>query len=125
MAQKDYYTVLGVPEDADQGKIKKNYRDLAKRHHPDRNAGNAEAERRFKEIQEAYDVLGEPKKRQKYDQLRKDGAGGGGGVNLEDLFGGGGGGGFGGSIFDLFERAGMGRRRGPASLPSPASRHRE
>ncbi len=114
MIQKDYYTVLGVPEDAGRGRIKKSYRDLAKRFHPDRNAGDAEAERRFKEIQEAYDVLGEPEKRQKYDQLRKYGAGGG--VNLEDLFGGGGpaGGGFGGSIFDLFERAGMGQRRGPA-----------
>jgi len=111
MTQKDYYTVLGVPEDAEQGRIKKSYRDLAKRYHPDRNAGNEEAERRFKEIQEAYDVLGEPKKREQYDQLRKYGAGGGG--NLDDLFAGGGGG-FGGSIFDLFERAGMGRRRGPA-----------
>lgn len=115
MTQKDYYTVLGVPEDADQGKIKKSYRDLAKRYHPDRNAGDAQAERKFKEIQEAYDVLGEPEKRQKYDQLRKYGAGGG--MNMEDLFGGGGGaggGGFGGSIFDLFERAGMGQRRGPS-----------
>jgi molecular chaperone DnaJ len=115
MTQKDYYTVLGVPEDAGQDRIKKSYRDLAKRYHPDRNAGDADAERRFKEIQEAYDVLGEPEKRRKYDQLRKYGAGSG--VNFEDLFGGGaggGGGGFGGSIFDLFERAGMGQRRGPA-----------
>jgi molecular chaperone DnaJ len=112
MTQKDYYTVLGVPEDAEQGRIKRSYRDLAKRYHPDRNAGDAEAEKKFKEIQEAYDVLGEPEKRQKYDQLRK--YGGGGGVNMDDLFGGGGGGGgFGGSIFDLFERAGMGGRRGP------------
>jgi molecular chaperone DnaJ len=114
MKQKDYYTVLGVPEDAGEARIKKSYRDLAKRYHPDRNAGDPAAESRFKEIQEAYDVLGEPEKRRKYDQLRK--YGGGGGVNLEDLFGGGGaaGGGFGGSIFDLFERAGVGRRRGPA-----------
>ncbi len=111
MSQKDYYTVLGVPEDASQEAIKKAFRGLAKRYHPDRNRGDAEAERRFKEIQEAYDVLGDPAKRKKYDELRRFGSGGFQGVDLEDLFGGGSPfGGFGGSIFDLFERAGAGRR---------------
>lgn len=115
MGSKDYYSVLGVREDASQAEIKKAYRDLAKRCHPDRNAGDAAAEKRFKEVQEAYDVLGEPDKRKRYDQLRRYGAGGGSGFRFEDLFGGGApGGGFGGSIFDLFERAGVGRRRGPA-----------
>jgi molecular chaperone DnaJ len=117
MGQKDYYTVLGVPEDASQEVIKKTYRKLAKKFHPDRNAGDAKAEQRFKEVQEAYDVLGEPEKRQQYDQLRRMGPGGHHGINLEDLFGGGGGrpgGGFGGSIFDLFERAGHGGRAGAA-----------
>ena len=119
MTQKDYYQVLGVAEDADAGQIKRAYRKLAKQFHPDRNPGDAEAEKRFKEIQEAYDVLEDSAKRGKYDQLRKYGAlGGGHGINIEDLFGGGaaGGGGFGGggSIFDLFERAGMGGRRARA-----------
>lgn len=117
MSRKDYYQVLGIAEDADAAKVKRAYRDLAKKFHPDRNPGDKEAERRFKEVQEAYDVLGEPEKRQRYDQLRKAGASGGfGGIDFEDLFGGGGaagrgGAGFGGSIFDLFERAGMGRGR--------------
>jgi molecular chaperone DnaJ len=116
MSHKDYYTVLGVAEDADQGTIKKSYRALAKKYHPDRNKGDRKAEGRFKEVQEAYDVLGDPEKRKKYDQLRKGGFSGG--FSFEDLFGGGEGrsGGFGGSIFDLFERAGMGGgrpQRGP------------
>ncbi|MHC4860079.1 MAG: molecular chaperone DnaJ [Planctomycetota bacterium] len=116
MSQKDYYTVLGVAEDASQAEIKKAYRGLAKRFHPDKNRGDSEAEKRFKEIQGAYDVLGEPAKRRKYDDLRRARASGFKGIDLEDLFGAGGGespfsggGGFGGSIFDLFERAGVGR----------------
>jgi molecular chaperone DnaJ len=113
MGQKDYYTVLGVKEDASGAEIKKAYRALAKRFHPDRNAGDKRAEARFKEVQEAYDVLGEAGKRQKYDQLRRAGPGGFEGIDIESLFGGSGGGGFGGSIYDLFERAGMGRR-GPS-----------
>jgi len=116
MGHKDYYTVLGVVEDATQDVIKKAYRKLAKKYHPDRNRGDAAAEERFKEAQEAYDVLGDPENRQKYDQLRRAGPGGFGGIDLEDLLGGRGGSGgrgFGGSVFDLFERAGMGRRARP------------
>ncbi|MEN8150889.1 MAG: molecular chaperone DnaJ [Planctomycetota bacterium] len=115
MGHQDYYKVLGVATDASQDAIKKAYRKLAKRYHPDKNRGDEAAETRFKEVQQAYDVLGEPEKRQKYDQLRRGGPGAFSGVDLEDLFGGGGRGpGFGGSIFDLFERAGMGRRAGAA-----------
>jgi molecular chaperone DnaJ len=111
MGQKDYYTVLGVEEKASQDAIKKAYRKLAKKFHPDKNRGDATAEKRFKEVQEAYDVLGEPEKRKKYDQIRKAGPGGFSGIDMEELFGGRGKGrGFGGSIFDIFERAGMGAR---------------
>src|SRR5437867_8049754 len=65
---KDYYEVLGVGRKATPAEIKAAYRKLARKHHPDLNAGNKGAEERFKEIQAAYDVLGEPEKRKKYDQ---------------------------------------------------------
>ena len=65
---KNYYQVLGVPETADEKEIKKAFRKLAKQFHPDTNSGNPEAEKRFKEINEAYAVLGDPKKRKLYDQ---------------------------------------------------------
>ena len=58
-SKRDYYEVLGVPKTADDATIKKAYRTLAKKYHPDTNAGNAEAEKRFKEISEAYAVLGD------------------------------------------------------------------
>ncbi len=64
---KDYYEILGVGRDASQEEIKIAYRKLALKYHPDRNPGNKEAEEKFKEINEAYDVLSDPKKRQKYD----------------------------------------------------------
>lgn len=69
MEYKDYYKVLGVPKDADQAAVKKAYRRLARKHHPDFNKGNPESERKFKEINEAYQVLGDPDKRKRYDQL--------------------------------------------------------
>ena len=70
MAKKDYYEVLGVKKDASADEIKKAYRALAKKYHPDKNPNDKVAEEHFKEIQEAYDVLGDPPKRAEYDQLR-------------------------------------------------------
>ena len=120
MAEKrDYYEVLGVSKTATADEIKSAYRKLAMKYHPDRNPGNKEAEEKFKEAAEAYDVLHDAEKRQRYDQFghagMNGGAGGfggfgGGGMNMEDIFsmfgdifGGhsGGGGGFGG-FEDLF-----------------------
>src|SRR5260221_195527 len=72
--QKDYYRVLGVSEAAGADDIKKAYRKLAKKHHPDANPGNKTAESRFKEITEAYSVLSDADKRKQYDRLRKYGA---------------------------------------------------
>lgn len=116
--EKDYYKVLGVPKDATEAEIKKAYRKLAREFHPDANKGNAKAEERFKEISEANDILGDPKKRKEYDEARtlfgnggfRPGPGAGGGsfnFDLGDLFGGGaqggqGAGGFGGGIGDVF-----------------------
>jgi molecular chaperone DnaJ len=70
----DYYQTLGVPEDADAEAIRKAYRRLAKRYHPDVNAGDENAAERFKEVGEAYGVLSDPEKRKQYDQLRQYGA---------------------------------------------------
>ncbi len=77
---KNYYDILGVAEDADAEAVKKAYRKLARRFHPDRNPDKPDAEERFKEIQEAYSVLSDEKKRKEYDRLRKNpfGAFGGG-----------------------------------------------
>jgi molecular chaperone DnaJ len=78
MAQnKDYYAVLGVSASASQDEIKKQYRKLAAKHHPDKNASDAKAAERFKEISEAYQVLGDPEKRKQYDDMRRLGAFGG------------------------------------------------
>ena len=118
MAQKrDYYEVLGVDKKADDDTIKKAYRKLALENHPDRNPGNAEAEKRFKDAAEAYAVLSDAQKRQRYDQFGHAGVdgpqgGGGGFQNAEDVFAafndmfGGGGGGF----FEQFFGGGGGRR---------------
>jgi molecular chaperone DnaJ len=78
MAQtKDYYAVLGVPASVTQDEIKKQYRKLAAKHHPDKNPNDAKAAERFKEISEAYQVLGDAEKRKQYDQMRRLGAFGG------------------------------------------------
>ena len=97
MAKRDYYEVLGVDKSADENKIKKAYWKLAKKYHPDVNPDNKEAEEKFKEANEAYEVLSNPEKRQRYDQFGHAGvdpngfSGGGAGfsgfdVNLSDLF---------------------------------------
>jgi molecular chaperone DnaJ len=78
MAQtKDYYNVIGVPASATQDEIKKAYRKLAAKHHPDKNPNDPKAAERFKEISEAYQVLGDADKRKQYDQMRQLGAFGG------------------------------------------------
>ncbi|MGK5450296.1 molecular chaperone DnaJ [Streptomyces radiopugnans] len=117
--EKDYYKVLGVPKDATEAEIKKAYRKLAREFHPDANKGDARAEERFKEVSEAHDVLGDPKRRKEYDEARAlfgaggfrtgPGTGGPGGFNFDlgDLFGGAqggspGAGGFGGGLGDVF-----------------------
>src|SRR5947209_15345138 len=78
---RDYYEILGVKRDASEDDIKKAHRKLARQYHPDRNPGDKQAEAKFKEIQEAYDVLGDKTKRANYDQFgtAEPGAGFGGG----------------------------------------------
>lgn len=111
--KRDYYEVLGVDKSADDATIKKAYRSLAKKYHPDMNPGDAEAEKKFKEVNEAYDVLSDPDKKAKYDQFGhaafEAGGGGYGGFS-----------GFGGMDFDIsdifssfFGGGSSGGRRGP------------
>ena len=116
-AKRDYYEVLGVPKDADAAALKKAYRALAKKYHPDSNPGDAEAEKKFKEASEAYAVLSDAEKRRQYDQYGHaafDGAAGGAGgfdfngADFSDIFG---------DIFgDLF---GGGRRSSSRSNTGP------
>ncbi|MEQ8707233.1 MAG: molecular chaperone DnaJ [Phaeodactylibacter sp.] len=120
MAKRDYYEILGINKDADDGAIKKAYRKLALKYHPDRNPDDKEAEERFKEAAEAYEVLSDAQKRARYDRyghagVSGNGGGGGfsgGGMTMEDIFqqfgdifG------DGGSPFDSFFGGGAGRGR--------------
>jgi len=116
--KKDYYEVLGVDRGADETAIKTAYRKLAMQYHPDRNPGDSEAEERFKEAAEAYEVLSNADKRQKYDRFGHDGLRGQGGgpgfTDINDIFSHFGdifGGGFGGSIFEEVFGGGGGRGR--------------
>jgi len=94
MAKRDYYEILGVSRDASQDEIKKAYRKTAIKFHPDKNPDNPEAEEKFKEAAEAYEVLRDPDKRARYDRFGHQGVGsgagaggfGGGGMSMEDIF---------------------------------------
>ena len=77
--KRDYYEILGVPRNASEQEVKSAYRKLALKHHPDRNPGDARAEELFKEAAEAYGVLGDPEKRQRFDAYGHAGLGGAGG----------------------------------------------
>ncbi|MBR1517309.1 MAG: molecular chaperone DnaJ [Bacteroidales bacterium] len=90
MAKRDYYEVLGVDRNTSADDLKKAYRKMAMKYHPDRNPGDKEAEEKFKEAAEAYDVLSDPQKRAKYDQFGhaafEGAAGGGQSMNMDDIF---------------------------------------
>jgi molecular chaperone DnaJ len=88
--KKDYYELLEVARDASQDDIKKAYRRMAVKYHPDKNPGDTEAEEKFKEISEAYEILSNPQKRQQYDQFghRAFQGGGGPGAGFQGGFGG-------------------------------------
>ncbi|MGW7685010.1 molecular chaperone DnaJ [Kribbella sp. NPDC054772] len=102
--EKDFYKVLGVSKTAEADEIKKAYRKLARQYHPDSNAGDTKAEAKFKEVSEAYDVVGDPKKRKEYDEARR--LFGSGGFRMPTGSGGQGGGGFNFDVGDLFNRSG-------------------
>ena len=87
MSKRDYYEILGVTKNAGEAEIKKAYRQMALKFHPDKNPGNKEAEDKFKEAAEAYEVLSDSEKRQRYDQFGHKGMSGNGhGMNMEDIF---------------------------------------
>jgi molecular chaperone DnaJ len=127
MPKRDYYEVLGVSRSASTDEIKKAYRKMAMQFHPDRNPGNKEAEEKFKEAAEAYEVLGEPDKRRRYDQFGHEGMRGTdfrGFTDVNDIFSTFGdifGGGFGGSIFDEMFGGGQTRTRARSGGSAPGS----
>ena len=108
MAEIDYYKILGVEKDASQDEIKRAYKKVAIKYHPDRNEGNKEAEEKFKQAAEAYDVLRDPDKRARYDQFGAAGVNGsaggfggfgGQGMDINDIFT---------NFADIFEGMGFG-----------------
>ena len=112
MASKDYYNILGVTKSTPQKDIKKKYRELAKKYHPDKHKGDPKAEARFKDISEAYDTIGTPEKKQKYDMEKE---------NPFSNYGGGNPGGQGnfGDFGDIFSEFFGGRGGGKKTRPSP------
>lgn len=123
MAKRDYYEVLGVARSASEQEIKAAYRKLAMKYHPDRNPDNKEAESKFKEAAEAYEVLSDKEKRKRYDQLGHAGIEGMGGftaqdVNMEDIFEQ-----FGDIFSGIFGGRPRGKRRAKATGPTPKRGH--
>src|SRR6266849_3031194 len=112
MAEKDYYEILGVKKTATEEEIKKAYRNLAKKHHPDRNKGNKEAENKFKEISEAYAVLSDKEKREQYDRLGREAFSFGGGAGGQNPFA--------GFDFSQFTGGGARARSGRRGATGPA-----
>jgi molecular chaperone DnaJ len=112
MAKRDYYEVLGVSKGASEAEIKKAYRQLAIKYHPDKNPDDASAEDKFKEAAEAYEILSDPEKKARYDQFGHAGmgggfgGGGGGGMNMDDIFS---------NFGDIFGQAFGGGRSGGGS----------
>lgn len=122
MEQRDYYKVLGVTQSASEADIKSAYRKLALKYHPDRNPDNKEAENKFKEAAQAYEVLADPEKRKRYDQFGPDGVdagahgGGHSGMNMDDIFNN-----FGDIFGDIF--GGGQQKKSKRSGPTPARGH--
>lgn len=120
MSKRDYYEILGVTKNSTEAEIKKAYRQMAIKYHPDKNPDDKAAEEKFKEAAEAYEILSNPEKKQRYDQFGHAGAGngfgghgGGGGMNMDDIFSQFGdifGGHFGGGGFSSGGSRGGGRR---------------
>src|SRR6478609_8169925 len=116
---KDFYSVLGVSKDVSEADLKKTYRKLARKYHPDSNQGDAAAEAKFKEVSEAYSVLSDAEQRKEYDQIRAMGSGArftaggqGGNGGFEDVF----------SMFNQGRGGGAGSGSPPAATAATADR---